>query len=70
VGSGHQREKREGSVPLQKRVVLGRGLDLVMGRIGASCPFHFFCSFSFSFSDFLFLLYLLQKGTKSIQTNF
>jgi hypothetical protein len=63
-------EEVEGHTPSGFNPV-GCGLLPDLGRNSSPRPFSIFHFFSsFSFSVFLFLLYLLQKGFNSIQTTF
>jgi hypothetical protein len=63
--------KREKRVTVRDCFLLGCGLDPLLGQNGFRGPVIFlFSSFSFSFSAFLFLSYILHKCFKSNQTNF
>jgi hypothetical protein len=61
------REERAGGVPVRGGVMLGRGWLLELGRMASQVPFtYFFLLYFFSFSIFLFLSQISQKGSKSI----
>jgi hypothetical protein len=69
VGSTCQREERGGSVPLQERARVGRGLVLRLGRNGSLRPFLNFPFIpSFSFSVLKIFYHFLQNSFKITQT--